>query len=203
MASATNVFTRERASAPASAAAFASGSIRATLGESFTIRAAARSCARIPQPRQAGRIAGKEDAAVLGIGTRDVELVGGDALGVFQHPDDFDVILDGVAEHVGEDRGAGAAQLGQLFGDKGPDADVLQADGVDHAGPGLPDTRRRVAVHGLAGETLDHDAPQSGQIDQILQFHTVGEGAGGGQHRGLKRNAAQRSSQAGRHFVTE
>ncbi len=37
MASATKVFTSERASAPDSSAAFASGSMRATLGESFTI----------------------------------------------------------------------------------------------------------------------------------------------------------------------
>ena len=73
------------------------------------------------------RVARKEDPTVLGVGTRDVELVGGDAFGIFEHADDFEIVFDGVAEHVGEYRGAGRAQLGQLFGDESPDADVLQA----------------------------------------------------------------------------
>ncbi len=203
MARATNVFTRESASAPASSAAFASGSIRATLGESFTIKG--RRATLRTDPDHLGeqiRVARKKDPAVPGVGAGDVELVGGDALGVFEHPDDFDIIFDGVAEHVGEDR-SGAAQFRQFIADEGADADILEPDGVEHAGLGFPDARRRVAVHRLAGKTLDHDAAESGQIHQIPQLDAVGVGAGGRQHRGFQRDAAQRSSQAGRHFVTE
>ena len=40
------------------------------------------------------------------------------------------------------------AEFGKLFLDEGPDADVLQADGIDHAAGSLDQARRRLPAIG-------------------------------------------------------
>ncbi len=52
---------------------------------------------------QAG-VAAELHAALLDVGAGDVEFVAGEAVGVFEDPDDFDVVFEGVAEDVGDDR---------------------------------------------------------------------------------------------------
>ena len=64
--------------------------------------------------------------------------------------------------------------------DEGAGADILQPDGVDHAGLGFPDSRRLVAVHRLPGEPFDDDGADILQIDDGSELDGVGECAGGG-----------------------
>ena len=95
--------------------------------------------------------------------------------------DDGDVVFDGVAEDVDDDGAAGiVAQLGELFCDEALDADVLQADGVDHAGGGLDEAGRRVAGHGLAGEALGDEAADAVEGDDLFKLDAIAEGAAGG-----------------------
>ena len=51
---------------------------------------------------------------MAGVGAADVELVDGDAGGVVERVDDFEAVLDGVAEDVGDD--GRAAEFLQLWG---------------------------------------------------------------------------------------
>ena len=55
------------------------------------------------------------------------------------------------------------AQQRKLLFQKGACADVLQADGVQHSGRSLKQTRRRIAGHGLARKALGHEAAQPAQ----------------------------------------
>src|SRR6185437_9079347 len=61
-------------------------------------------------------------------------------------------------------------------------ADVLQADGIEHAGGGLAQPRARIARHGDAREALGDDAAQAAEIDDVLELGAVAERAACGQH---------------------
>ena len=71
------------------------------------------------------------------------------------------------------------AELGQLLFEKRGSADILQADGVEHAGGGFPQARRRVADHGFAGETFDDESTQLVEVDDIFELDAVAEGSAG------------------------
>ena len=60
------------------------------------------------------------------------------------------------------------------------DADVLQADGVQHAGGGLDDARGGVAGHGLQRDALGDEAADPLQLDDLFKFDAVAKGAAGG-----------------------
>ena len=72
-----------------------------------------------------------------------------------------------------------APELGELLVDEGAHADVLQADGVDHAGGGLDDARRGVAGHRLAREALGDEAADAVERDDVLELDPVAEGSAG------------------------
>ena len=104
MARATNVLTSEMASAPASAAARARGSILETLGESLTMSGlrAARRAARDDFSEQR-RIVREIDPAVRCVGAGNVEFVSADSFGILKGPQDLRVILDRIAENIRDD----------------------------------------------------------------------------------------------------
>ena len=53
--------------------------------------------------------------------------------GIFKDPNHFDVFGDRFAEDVGDNCRVEPAKLGEFFGHEGPDADILEPDGIDHA----------------------------------------------------------------------
>ena len=53
---------------------------------------------------QQTRVGGKLHSAMLGIRTRDVELIAGKPFGVFERPQHLYVVAGGIAEDIGEDR---------------------------------------------------------------------------------------------------
>ena len=71
----------------------------------------------------------------------------------------------------------------QLLGDESLDPDVLEADGVEHPGGGLPDAWRRIAPPRLEGEALGHEAPDAAQIQKGLELGAVPESPGGREDR--------------------
>ncbi len=126
-------------------------------------------------------IGAEDHAAVAGVRAAGVELVHGDAGGVVKRADDFEAVLDGEAKDVGDDDDVfDVLELGELFGDEGPDAHVLEADGVDHAGGGFDDAGRGVAGHGLTGEALGDEGSDVIERDDVFELDTVAEGSAGG-----------------------
>ena len=69
--------------------------------------------------------------------------------------------------------------FGEFFFDEGVDADVLEADGVDHAGGGLDDAGGGVARHRFAGETFGDEAADAIERDDVFELDAVAEGAAG------------------------
>ena len=194
------VLTRDRASAPLSSAARASGSMAPTLGESLTIsgRVATRLAADTTSLNKCG-IAREVDASVRRVGARDVEFVAGQPLVIVEHAQHFQVVFHLVAEDIGEDGRAQPGQRRQFIADEGADSDILQADGVDHAGFAFVDPRRRVAFDRLARQAFDHEAAEGVEIHQFFELHSVGEGAAGRQNRIAQSDAAERRSEVWRH----
>ena len=89
----------------------------------------------------------------------DVEFVGGDAFSLVEPLNDCDVLADGVAEDVDDDIAERISeQRRELAGDEVVDADVLESDGVEHAGGGLNDARSGMAGHGLERDSLGDEA---------------------------------------------
>ena len=104
-------------------------------------------------------VGAERDASVFGVGAGGVDLVGGDAFRVVETIDDSEVVVDGVAEDVDDDGAGGiGAQGRELVGDEFLDADILQADGVDHACGGFDEARGLVAGHGLGGNAFGDKA---------------------------------------------
>ena len=152
---ARNVFTSDTASAPASSAARANDATSVTFGVSLGItgrRVTLRTALTTSNvPFEA---AAELDPALLDVGAGDVQLDGGDAVGVRQDARDLDVLVERRAAHVDDDGRVAGPQFRQLLVDEPADADALQADGVQHAGRRLDDTRRRMALARRQEQTL-------------------------------------------------
>ena len=128
-----------------------------------------------------GRVGAEDHAAVAGVGAAGVELVHSDAGGVVEGVDDFEAVFDGEAEDIGDDDDVlYVLELGELFGDEGADAHVLETDGVDHAGGGFDDAGRWIASHRLAGEALGDEGSDVVEGDDVFELDAVAEGSAGG-----------------------
>ena len=137
-------------------------------------------------------IAAKLDTAVLRVGTRDVEFVGGNALAFVEDLQGALVVFAGVAEYVGEDdRVLDFPELGQLFIDEGTCPDVLQADRVQHPGCGFVQARGRVSCHRLAREALHDESAELVEMHDILKFQAVAERPAGSDDRVLQLNSGE------------
>ena len=77
------------------------------------------------------------------------------------------------------DARAALAEQRQLLADEPVHADALQADGVQHAGRGLGDARRRVPFALGQEQALDADAAERGEVDDLLVLEAVAEAAAG------------------------
>src|SRR5438309_7188627 len=146
-------------------------------------------------------ITAEYDAAMLGVGAGDVQLVSGDAFAFIEDADAALVFLAAVSEDIADHHYIlFLAQLRQLFFYESAGADVLQADGVKHAGGSLEDARRGIAGHGLRRESFGDKAAQLFQSDDFFEFNAVAEGAAGGENRILEANAAELDRQIGHRY---
>ena len=82
------------------------------------------------------------------------------------------------------------AQLRQLFVDEAADADALQADRVQHAGRRLDDARRGMSFALVEKQSLDGDAAERRQIDDVGVLDAVAEAAARRDERVLERQRA-------------
>ena len=138
------------------------------------------------------RVAAELQSALGCVGAGDIQFVGGDAFAVVENLDRSFVVLAGVAEDVGQHNDVfQLPELRQLLCQERGRADVLEADGVEHAGSGLPQTRRRIANHRFAGETFDHESAQLVEVNDILKLDAVAEGAAGGDDGVLELDASK------------
>ena len=102
------------------------------------------------------------------------------------------VVLYAEAGDVGHHRLAEAlGQPGQLPGNHSLHAGILQAHGVDHAAGALCNPGGGVAEARLPGGSLKGEGAQPVDVVQLSEFIAVAEGAGGGNHRVVQRDAAE------------
>src|SRR5271169_7066746 len=105
-----------------------------TLGESFTISGRRSTLRRGHNLVERAWIAAELQSSGGGVGTGNIQLVGRDAFAVVEDFDGSFVVFAGVAEDVGEHNDVlELPELRQLLGEERRSADVLQADGVEHA----------------------------------------------------------------------
>ena len=120
-------------------------------------------------------------AAGMDIGAGDVHLQNAHVLAGVQLGAVVGVLRQGEAAHVGNQRSLEEpGHIGDLLGDDGVDAGVLEAHGVEHTGGGLGDTGLGIAQPGFTGGALEGEAAQDIQVISFGVFPTVAEGAGGG-----------------------
>ena len=88
------------------------------------------------------------------------------------------------------------AQLRQFFIDRRFQAGILQADGVDHALRAFRDAGRRIAETRLEGRAFERKRAETIDIVVFGEFIAVTEGAGGGDQRVFKIDAAEVHAQS-------
>ena len=125
----------------------------------------------------AEQAAAELDAAFLDVRARDIQLDGGDALGIRHDARHFGVLIERRAADVDDHGGAASAKLGKLFRDEAPRADALQPDRVQHAGGRFDDARRRMALALGEEQSLRDDRAERREIDEFRVFDAVAEAA--------------------------
>ncbi len=101
-----------------------------------------------------GGVAAELHTPLLDVGAGNIEFVASKALGIFQDPDHFDVVLNATTEDVGYDRRIEFSQDREFFGYKGTDPDILEPDGVEHPRGGREEPGGGGALDGFAGKAL-------------------------------------------------
>src|SRR5271165_123575 len=111
--------------------------------------------------------------STLYVGAGDVQLVARQALSVFEVAYDLNVIFYVVAKHVCNHCGIAVPKQGQPVAHKGFHTNVLQADGIQHAGRRNAEPRRGGSFHGLAGQTLGNETADFFEIYEVGKFQAV------------------------------
>ena len=128
-------------------------------------------------------------AALGHVGTGIIQLVTGNSpLGLqpLHHLREF---VLGFARHIHDDLRAQLLQKRQLFGDEPFEADIGQADGIEHTGRQFGDARLRIADAHFRGDGFGHDRPKLVDIHQFAGLLAVTEGARRHKHGILKFHA--------------
>ena len=94
-----------------------------------------------------------------------------------QHLDHLGAVVLRVAEDIGYNRRQIFAEQRQFFGGKCARADVLQADGVDHAGAGFPEPWCGIAFDRFARQAFDDDGAELVEVELFFELDTVSERA--------------------------
>ena len=106
-----------------------------------------------------------------------------------------DVLVEGAPKKFTSTRVPHVPQVGQLLALEALDADVLEANRVDHARRGLADARRGVAEAGLRRDPLGDEAAERAEVGELLELLAVAERPRGGQHRVSKGDTARLDGQ--------
>ena len=140
---------------------------------------------------QAARHFADDLGSLLGVGAevdapgdvraRDVQLERRDVREVVEPGRHFDEFRRRLAGDVDDDRRSELQQLRKMFGDKGFQTVVVEADGIQEARRGFDGARRRVADAGPRGDRLGDDAAQAAEVGVSLHLASVAECAGGHQ----------------------
>ena len=163
----------ESASAPADSAARAISAMSVTFGDSLTM---------------SGFFEGHAAAFYVRAGDVHLDEVDVRVRDLFDHAL---VFLDRVARDVGDDLRVVLTQEGDLLLDEAVDAGVLEADTVEDALRGLRDAGRGVAEALGRGQTLDADAAELGQVEELAVFMTEAKRAGCGRDGVFQLHAAE------------
>ncbi len=184
MAMPRRVLIRQRASAPASAAAVAISTMLVTLGVSLTMTGSdvafltaavteAAAFGSVPNSMPPDFTLGQPmfTSRPLTPATPSSRAASGS------------VVSDALPGDVDDDRHLPGGPQGRLLPDQGLDADVLEADRVEQSGRGLGQPRRRIALPRLQGSPFADDGSQPLDVDEVGVLRPVPEGAGRGHHR--------------------
>src|SRR5207247_4432886 len=115
--------------------------------------------------------------------TGNVQFQRGNTGAVVEKSGNFKVILQGESHHVDNHVRLVIAQDLEFLRDEFDRANVLPSDGVEHAGRGFVDSRRRVPFDGFHGNALHDNSADRVEVHQMGELDSVGEGAAGGNHR--------------------
>src|SRR5581483_5358276 len=110
------------------------------------------------------RVTREKNATFFRIRAGDVQLVSGEAFGIFERVQHFEVVFDCVAEDIRNYWHRILPQLGKFVAYKCGHADILQAHGVDHSGVCVPEPRRWITGYRLAREPLGNDSAELIQV---------------------------------------
>ena len=130
-----------------------------------------------------GGVVAELHAPLFDVGAGDIELVPGESLGILEDLDHLDIVFDGIAENVGDDRRIEFSQYREFFGYEGADPHILETDSVEHPGRGGVKAGSRGAFDRFAGKTLGDEASEAVQVNEVGEFEAVTEGSTGGKNR--------------------
>src|SRR5262249_2131271 len=100
----------------------------------------------------------------------DIQFILCNALDLVGDYDGVFVVRACIGEDIGEyDNVLFLAQRRKLFVKKGPRADVLQTDGIQHSGGGFEQSRRRITSHRFLGETLNDESAKLVEVDDVFE----------------------------------
>jgi len=132
-----------------------------------------------------------ECQAVFDVGAGDVELDAGDAVEGGDGSAGFNIIIGGVPGDVGDNGAGHFADLGYFFVEEPLQADVGQANGVEHSGPGFNDPRGGIALALLEGDGFGDESAELGEVEKIGVLKGIPAGAGAGERGVLEEETAE------------
>ena len=154
--------------------------ISVTLGRQFDDQRPGRSCTDAIN-QLASRVLPRAEhhAALLGIGTGNVQFVGRDAVAVVQFLNDADIFVHGKSKNVDDNGTCVSPQVRHLLADEPIHAHVLETDRVQHAGRSREKAWRAVPFNGMERSALDGYSANPGKIDEAFKLLSVADCAAG------------------------
>ncbi len=189
------VLIRLTASAPASAAAAAIGTMSVTFGVSLAMIGSGQACANAPHELAHGFGVDAEVEPVADVRARDVQLDRREARLRAQHLGHGDELVLVFPGDVGDHRRAHRAQVRKMVGDEVLDAVVIQADRVEQSRGRLGGTRGWVSRTRLEGHRLRDHATQPLDTNERVPSRGRNRSSRCDQHRVLERDTPQRQLQ--------
>ena len=102
----------------------------------------------------------------------------------------FGIVLRSASGDIDDDIAVDAGKLGIDVCGKVFHTLVLKADTVEHAGCRFGHSGIVVALTGLEGGTLHHEASQTVEVDEVGELKAIAESSGGRHHRVLEGKVA-------------
>jgi hypothetical protein len=130
-----------------------------------------------------GRVAAELHAPFLDVGTGDVQLISCQPLGVLQDADHLDIVFEGIAEDVGDDRRIKLSQYREFFGNERANPHILESHGVEHPGRGLAQPGGGGTLDGFSGQAFGNEAAETVEVNEVGKFEAVTESSAGRENR--------------------